>query len=105
MTKHTPGPWNIAKGISYLDESVSWMIPGVAHCGDGECSEANARLIAAAPELLAALENLLTYDVVERPAFRSKPHGAPNSTVRISTDKLVALEDAARAAIAKATEE
>lgn len=52
--------------------------------------------------LLAALENLLTYDRVVRPAFRSKPVGAPNSSVRIDQDKLIALEDAALAAIARA---
>lgn len=50
-------------------------------------------------ELLAALENLATYDRVERPAFRAKPEGAPGSTARIQQAKLIALEDAARAAI------
>lgn len=54
-------------------------------------------------DLVEALENLLTYDRVERPAFRAKPVGAPNSSERIKQDKLIALEDAARAALSRAT--
>ena len=50
-------------------------------------------------KIMAALDGLLTYDRVERPAFRSKPLGAPNSTVRIQQEKLIALEDAALAAL------
>lgn len=46
--KPTPGPWMAINATSYLDEGPSWMIAGVAHCGDGELSEANARLIAEA---------------------------------------------------------
>ena len=55
-------------------------------------------------ELVAALESLLTYDRVERPAFRAKPEGAPHSSVRIRQDKLIALEDRAAAVLAKAKE-
>ena len=58
-TKHTPGPW-----IAEKDETAEvWDI----RCEDGtvamtddwdkETNEANARLIASAPELLAALKN------------------------------------------------
>jgi hypothetical protein len=52
--------------------------------------------------LRQALEDLLTYDRVMRPAFRSKPLGAPNSQVRIDEDKLIACEDAALAALSLA---
>jgi hypothetical protein len=52
--------------------------------------------------LVGALENLLTFDRVERPAFRLKPEGAPGSDARIRQEKLIALEDAARAALAAA---
>jgi hypothetical protein len=54
--------------------------------------------------LRQALENLLTYDRVMRPAFRSKPLGAPNSQVRIDEDKLIACEDAALSALAAVRE-
>ena len=62
------------------------------------------RLKAINAELLAALENLLTYDRVERPAFRAEPEGSQDSAVRIRQDKLIGLEDQARAAIGKARE-
>ncbi|MBN9497828.1 MAG: hypothetical protein J0H39_13815 [Alphaproteobacteria bacterium] len=66
---------------------------------------ADCAAINEAVELLIECErvfgDLLTFDRVERPAFRSKPLGAPNSTVRIAQDKLIALEDAASATLAK----
>jgi hypothetical protein len=71
MTKqHTPGPWAISE---QNDSDKSWKAEvystisdeGVARVGyfDTIRSEdlANARLIAAAPDLLAALESLLPY--------------------------------------------
>ena len=64
-------------------------------------AEADARN-ALVEELVDALDNLLTFDRVERPAFRLKPEGAPGSIVRIRQEKLIALEDAAAAVLAKA---
>lgn len=106
---HTPGPWSISDwrhinnetGQKYIADARGGVICET-YRGRGEHEMlANARLIAAAPELLAALENLLTYDRVERPAFRAKPEGAPNSSVRIRQEKLIALEDQAAAVLAK----
>ena len=53
--QHTPGPWKAVK--LELASKVFWK----AMCRDGNLpeTEANARLIAAAPELLAALERIL----------------------------------------------
>ncbi len=105
---HTPGPWGIT--LDCMDTFVSSRdgktICEVAHSRDftnpaSECV-ANARLIAAAPDLLEALEGLLSYDRVVRPAFRSKPVGATCSMARIDQDALIRLEDNARAAINKA---
>lgn len=85
LKEHTPTPWpEPMKGISYLDDSKSWMVPGIAHCGDGEASEANAAFIVEAvnsherltgenAKLRAALEKIkeLTYrDDVEGPELR-----------------------------------
>jgi hypothetical protein len=72
MSNHTPGPWKVSrrfdvyqdtqtpgvggtfvastKGISELPESVN------------EVCEADAKLIAAAPELLKALQDILIFD-------------------------------------------
>ena len=50
-----------------------------------------------ADDLCAVLERYIN----AYPAFRMKPVGAPNSPKRIEQENLMALEDAARAAIAK----
>lgn len=64
-TKHTPGPWRVERQNGG-PTTGEWMIAGakpgylaeVRDCGSG-CAKANARLIAAAPELLDALEDVL----------------------------------------------
>lgn len=64
MDKHTPGPWELR--FSTRDY---WFID-YERGGEGytltklECGEGDARLIAAAPDLLIALRNLL--EVVEQ---------------------------------------
>lgn len=67
-TKHTPGPWETPgedggeRVISYRTKKGKRYT--LAHVYDGETAnmEANARLIAAAPELLDALEGVLQVD-------------------------------------------
>ena len=58
QTKHTPGPWLTAAtnriGYIYIQDS-----DGVAITDPSPLKIADARLIAAAPELLAALRHLL----------------------------------------------
>lgn len=78
--KHTPGPWKVvkSKGYSQLTEIVSIDGPvlsegfGVNH----ESDQANAHLIAAAPEMLEALEffvnERLEQDPEDRPAIMAK---------------------------------
>ena len=67
-TKHTPGPWETPgedggeRVICYQDSTGKRRT--LAHVYDGEefgSMEANARLIAAAPELLAALQRSLNW--------------------------------------------
>lgn len=65
--KHTPGPWeavgNLVRSPMHQPEGLPTGVQ-VAECRDGyflphtEEAKANARLIAAAPELLGALEGL-----------------------------------------------
>jgi hypothetical protein len=71
MSKHTPGPWAVdadAYPIFIYSESETWPLIDelgneegckgafIANTGD---NKANARLIAAAPELLEALKDML----------------------------------------------
>lgn len=54
--KHTRGPWGV-KPVGYgvsIEPDLAWVGYGSAH--DKDIHDANARLIAAAPELLEALE-------------------------------------------------
>jgi len=55
MSKHTSGPWRVE-----FSRPCSWLIrsDGVHLPGGYDAGEANARLIAAAPEMLAALRAL-----------------------------------------------
>lgn len=68
MNKHTPGPWFITGTMTkYVEARIGGgLIQEVASCGPteadngyGEQQAANARLIAAAPDLLEALEILV----------------------------------------------
>lgn len=57
MSKHTPGPWHVGNKYPadvYAARAGHAIARAVNPQCDGEC-EANARLIAAAPELLEAL--------------------------------------------------
>lgn len=78
---HTPGPWQFTAnmyGISnkrvYGVEDKNGPFPeGVANCGFGVWSEANAHLIAAAPEMLEALK-LLAQEVDDLSANNLDSH-------------------------------
>lgn len=54
--EHTPAPWHIANGVQI--RSARHQIAKVWMMRNGE-GKANARLIAAAPDLLEALTNLV----------------------------------------------
>lgn len=66
-TKHTPGPWSLRR---VLDARVS--ILGSNKMCIAECNEANGALIAAAPDLLAFIEDMLACGVINE-------KDAPNS--------------------------
>jgi hypothetical protein len=62
MTTHTPGPWNVT-GL-YVRERDGGLIASILDLWHGQRTpkakkNANARLISAAPDLLAALKELL----------------------------------------------
>jgi hypothetical protein len=59
--KHTTGPWTIDErfpGSYAIEPNVAWLGASSSH-QPGE-NFANARLIAAAPELLAALQSIMS---------------------------------------------
>ncbi len=88
MSAHTPGPWVWLEPQKVLNSAHGKVIDHACYEGmwfaayDEEINAANARLIAAAPELLEALQGVL----------------------RVA-DRATSEFDAARAAIAKATGE
>ena len=67
-TKRTPGPWHTGgHGNTIIYAADGWAVADVKvyhnrHNGYGE-TQANARLIAAAPDLLDALEAVKAWDV------------------------------------------
>lgn len=64
QTRHTPGPWQVDPTGGVQTADGHWQICGEGDWG-GRISDADACLIAAAPELLAALRycRLLLIDV------------------------------------------
>ena len=88
MNKHTPGPWKY--GIELSSRSGEWLISFDAgnrgrgidiaetKAGSGQ-EEANARLIAAAPELLESLEH--SQRLLERLGLQSSDEYQANSYI------------------------
>ena len=81
MAEHTPGPWR--SDSPYVSVAAGEHRKIVADCdqsfSDDEC-EANTRLIAAAPELLAALEQALAVigsDEMRAACDMADLHGMP----------------------------
>jgi hypothetical protein len=98
---HTPGPWFVGPSLEPDGNCLAAPVMGldafVAHVlfddeGDSEAT-ANARLIAAAPDMLEALEAWHLYD--------SRDDSGPNAGVQMMLDYDRALT-LTRAAIAKA---
>lgn len=93
MQKHTQGEWEVVnggRGIFAGDKMVAAVYGDSSDCAPDETMQANARLIASAPELLEALSELIGWVP------------GPESWHTDAAEKAVAK---ARAAIAKATGE
>jgi hypothetical protein len=52
---HTPGPWKVKPSDSAY--GTYWLLN--VEDGDDDCDDANAKLMAASPNLLLALENII----------------------------------------------
>jgi hypothetical protein len=68
MSGHTPGPWRVSTDeecsgdFGIMGPSGEYVVHGCGCCGSpGTCAEANIPLIAAAPELLAEVEDTYAF--------------------------------------------
>jgi hypothetical protein len=98
-TTHTPGPWSVVPGTNHFHiKAADWYVAKTGN--DTKEAEANARLMASAPELLKALQ-----DVDLRTAQARIASGV--CTQKKRTDFLLSelerIQNVVRAAIAKAT--
>ena len=102
MSKHTPGPWErrgksvVVKGAPRRNNAYSGRICNVQGNGEGktkinEIANANANLIAAAPQMLEALEELVE--------LKDRRHSLPVEIYQESREK---AWNKCRAAIAAA---
>lgn len=73
-SKHTPGPWiaevdDNGENLGIMSEAGKAVVAGCGCCGspwsDKTHAHANARLIAAAPELLEALKMVLQHGRID----------------------------------------
>lgn len=97
-TKHTPGPWTWDGefGLGWYAELVS-PEKYVGHYSrpqalSREESKANARLIAAAPELLAALEDILPHAIRDIHELNEQMVGSLYPSINLA--KIKRAEDA-----------
>jgi hypothetical protein len=109
MNKHTPGPWRVlpkwderTNGRLVYANNAGNSVASALYLGGTEEATANARLIAAAPDLLAALQTSLGrmndgHDLRHGWWLQAFPD------CRARTAELRQAIDKARAAIAKAT--
>jgi hypothetical protein len=103
--KHTPGPWQFTDNMYGINNLRVFGVEdktgpfNVANCGFGVWSEANAHLIAAAPEMLEALkESLVLLDV-------SYLDWAWAKTPNANADYIFEVKERVKEVIAKATGE
>lgn len=115
MSGHTPGPWMHApthgdmaansqhRAIVRVDKGSATLIAGIFSdvSGGDTAGLANARLIAAAPELLAALKTISAW---EFPMIESRGEMVSYGTAYGSNGQRDYMLNIAREAIAKAEE-
>lgn len=87
IVKHTPGPFVASKGVEdeperwqvCVDGPSMWIVATIENGAPGDTLEtegANARLFAAAPDLLAACKGLLTFAVPFDPEATKRVYAA-----------------------------
>lgn len=100
MGQHTQGPWIVNLDPRYpsepcIDAVIDGVVWHVALCHnaagpDDGCAEANARLIAAAPELLASLKDalpVLRAELEKQSAASAELRSVESVTVRVARSR------------------
>ena len=109
MSKHTPGPWAVDRYCRDITPVGRYLriaeIPGHREndTPDSQEREANARLIAAAPDLLAALEAACDIIDLEAAIYSARAKVEHETANTRSAGNLKAKVNFFRATIAKAT--
>jgi hypothetical protein len=99
MSAHTPGPW----AVQHFDGDVCFVVAENGPIIADQITEApNARLIAAAPELLKALEGTAQFIETELEVMERSFLPEPNSGEEIQLENARLLLEASQAAITKA---
>lgn len=115
--QHTPGPWIWGKNFNGLygagpnNEVLNYAAYEGMWLGNNECTNANARLIAAAPDLLEACQTFAEWLRREDDGFDHKTHDRETPEGEAAWRKWFyenlricdLAQNQARAAIAKAT--
>jgi hypothetical protein len=110
ITQHTPGPWITSRegnGLIVATESPNPMYPGIGYIvaktiGNGEQDNANARLIAAAPETAAERDSLKAEnDRLKDVEFNYQQAGEELKRTAIQLERLKALNAEMGAALEK----
>lgn len=96
----TPGPWKVRASHSGADYTFIYSDTRerIACFHKEEDAQAAVTACNAHDELVKLLQRYMA----AYPAFRIKPIGAPGSEKRVEQENLMALEDTARAALARA---
>lgn len=108
MSGHTPGPWRVGRGGPNLCPTVGTerglMVAMVSH-GEGHPTEANARLIAATPDLLEACRPMLSKSArTELLEMAEAEEAVGDKRIASALRFLLENEDKRRAAVAKAVQ-
>ena len=100
MSAHTPGPWFWADNVPDAPPQYRMIVDadGATVCDPSPMSEHDARLLAAAPALLAALQNCANVLALALPSFDDE-----STDGKDSRDEVESVLDAARDAIERAT--
>lgn len=90
MSKHTPGPWRVVQDPTNLSLQVYGQTLALFECwrrSDEQTELANARLVAAAPDLLEALQRLIATGLDEHTfnQIMSDPNHYANAAIAKAT--------------------